>query len=468
MRRNLIERRGADAVTIARRRRRSRSRSWRTRRSRSGHWFRIRAELRAQIAQKLVRSHRRFRRRRDRLVQIAARRHQIKFEVARRLGDGLFDRGLARDKGLRRRGNLRLRLLFNHLRNFRRRRRFLVEQNSFLGRFDRNRPDDRRRFVYFRRRRVNFQRSDSGHNARNLARRWLFNLEERFVFGRLSYGRRLCRRWRCRSPCHSLRRRIDRVLRKRFPFLRKIDLFFQQSRRVSMRYDSRLSFRLSDTQIKFRNLRFRRSGHRRGRRLHGCGRRRRRRHNWSNRGLGSLRRGRMGRRSLISVPQLRESFGILLIATRQKNLFQLRSKLRRPQFVPSPQRDIQQPLQRRRMTRRLLEHALQQMRGLLRQTVTREQIHIRQCLRDIFLRFFIQRRLNVHLGLLRRFLFLGRRIEIPPRRLWKRLHRRHHRRRGRYRWGSSSHPSRSRTAGNLGPRRFKPSGQFFIIGFFLE
>ena len=73
------------------------------------------------------------------------------------------------------------------------------------------------------------------------------------------------------------------------------------------------------------------------------------------------------------------------------NLFELRGQLGGATFVARAEMHIEQPFERRSVARRALQNIFEQMRGFLRQAVAREQVHIRQRLRDVFLRFFVER-----------------------------------------------------------------------------
>ena len=73
------------------------------------------------------------------------------------------------------------------------------------------------------------------------------------------------------------------------------------------------------------------------------------------------------------------------------NLFELRGKFCGATFVSRAEMQVEKALERRRVARRSLQNIFEEMRGLLRETVAREEVHIRERLRDVFLRLFIER-----------------------------------------------------------------------------
>ena len=73
------------------------------------------------------------------------------------------------------------------------------------------------------------------------------------------------------------------------------------------------------------------------------------------------------------------------------NLFELRGEFGGAAFVSRAEVKVEQALERRTVARRSLQNIFEEMRGLLREAVAREEVHIRECLRDVFLRLFIER-----------------------------------------------------------------------------
>ena len=73
------------------------------------------------------------------------------------------------------------------------------------------------------------------------------------------------------------------------------------------------------------------------------------------------------------------------------NLFELRGKFGGAAFVSCAKVQVEKALERGRVARRALQHIFEKVRGLLREAVAREEVHIRERLRDVLLRFFIER-----------------------------------------------------------------------------
>ena len=73
------------------------------------------------------------------------------------------------------------------------------------------------------------------------------------------------------------------------------------------------------------------------------------------------------------------------------NLFELRGKLCGAAFVSRAKVQVEKALERGRVARRALQNVFEKVRGLLREAVAREEVHIRERLRDVFLRFLIER-----------------------------------------------------------------------------
>ena len=104
---------------------------------------------------------------------------------------------------------------------------------------------------------------------------------------------------------------------------------------------------------------------------------------------------------LISLPQLRKTLSVSRVAACGMNLLELRCQLGGALVVPRSEVHIEQALNGWRVTRSAFEHALEEMRRFLRQAVAREKIHIGKGLRDVALRFLIERFVDGCLLLLR-------------------------------------------------------------------
>ena len=93
----------------------------------------------------------------------------------------------------------------------------------------------------------------------------------------------------------------------------------------------------------------------------------------------------------ISSAKFSKTVGVYMIVALAMNLFELRRQFRGAAIVTSAQMQIEQPFERRGMPRRALQHIFKQVRGFLRQAVTRKQVDVGECLGDIALSIFVER-----------------------------------------------------------------------------
>src|SRR5208282_5464701 len=257
---------------------------------------------------------------------------------------------------------------------------------------------------------------------------------------------------------HGSRRRLGHFLRHGFPFVREIHFLGRRD-----------GFGLR------RHMSSRRRGRRRFGRLFRFGRRQgnlelrgRRRYNgprscahwrldWNldlgcgldrNLGFRNRRRSRSGcnrrrrrrqillrntRHFLESLAQLGEAVCVDGVVALAVNLLKQRRRFCRATLVATPEVQVEQALESRSMARRALQNVLEKMRGLLRQPVTREEVHVRERLSHVALSFFVeflfedrQRRRRVRLrGWLRFDGGRGHRHKRLRNRLWCRRWGRH-------------------------------------------
>ena len=114
---------------------------------------------------------------------------------------------------------------------------------------------------------------------------------------------------------------------------------------------------------------------------------------------GNLRRAKqffVGQASstLEAAAQFGKTFGSARIAALTVNCFELRRKFRGAAIVAGTQHEIEQFFERRRVARRAAQNRFEQADRLLRQAVAREEIDVGERLRDKFLSFIVERRLN--------------------------------------------------------------------------